>query len=80
LWIERVIEISGGSTACISTESIKLTMQADMAAMSDTVRSVERKEMISSYCYTISPNQIETGEGFLICRNVLSLEPGCRNT
>lgn len=26
--------------------------------------------MISYYGYTISPNQIETGEGFLICRNV----------
>ena len=26
--------------------------------------------MIQYYGYTISPNQIETGEGFLICRNV----------
>lgn len=26
--------------------------------------------MITYYGYTISPNQIETGEGFLICRNV----------
>lgn len=26
--------------------------------------------MLSYYGYTISPNQIETGEGFLICRNV----------
>lgn len=26
--------------------------------------------MISYYGYTLSPNQIETGEGFLICRNV----------
>lgn len=26
--------------------------------------------MIAYYGYTISPNQIETGEGFLICRNV----------
>ena len=26
--------------------------------------------MISYYGYTISPNQLETGEGFLICRNV----------
>ena len=26
--------------------------------------------MISYYGYTISPNQIETGEGFLSCRNV----------
>ena len=26
--------------------------------------------MISYYGYTISPNQIETGEGFLICKNV----------
>jgi hypothetical protein len=26
--------------------------------------------VISYYGYTISPNQIETGEGFLICRNV----------
>ena len=26
--------------------------------------------MLAYYGYTISPNQIETGEGFLICRNV----------
>lgn len=26
--------------------------------------------MLSYYGYTISPNQVETGEGFLICRNV----------
>lgn len=26
--------------------------------------------MLSYYGYTISPNQLETGEGFLICRNV----------
>lgn len=26
--------------------------------------------MISYYGYTLSPNQLETGEGFLICRNV----------
>ena len=26
--------------------------------------------MITYYGYTISPNQLETGEGFLICRNV----------
>ena len=26
--------------------------------------------MIQYYGYTISPNQLETGEGFLICRNV----------
>ena len=26
--------------------------------------------MIQYYGYTVSPNQIETGEGFLICRNV----------
>ena len=26
--------------------------------------------MVTYYGYTISPNQIETGEGFLICRNV----------
>ena len=26
--------------------------------------------MISYYGFTISPNQLETGEGFLICRNV----------
>lgn len=26
--------------------------------------------MISYYGYTLSPNQIETGEGFLICKNV----------
>ena len=26
--------------------------------------------MLAYYCYTISPNQIETGEGFLICKNV----------
>ena len=25
---------------------------------------------ISYYGYTISPNQLETGDGFLICRNV----------
>ena len=30
----------------------------------------EGKEMLAYYGYTISPNQIETGEGFLICRNV----------
>ena len=28
------------------------------------------REMLAYYGYTISPNQIETGEGFLICRNV----------
>ena len=28
------------------------------------------KRQIQYYGYTISPNQIETGEGFLICRNV----------
>ena len=26
--------------------------------------------MLAYYGYAISPNQIETGEGFLICRNV----------
>ena len=26
--------------------------------------------MLAYYGYTISPNQIETGEGFLICKNV----------
>ena len=26
--------------------------------------------MLAYYGYTISPNQLETGEGFLICRNV----------
>ena len=26
--------------------------------------------MLSYYGYTINPNQVETGEGFLICRNV----------
>ena len=26
--------------------------------------------MIFYYGYTISPNQLETGEGFLICKNV----------
>ena len=26
--------------------------------------------MITYYGYTISPHQLETGEGFLICRNV----------
>ena len=26
--------------------------------------------MISYYGYTISPNRLESGEGFLICRNV----------
>lgn len=26
--------------------------------------------MLQYYGYTISPNQVETGEGFLICRNV----------
>ena len=27
-------------------------------------------EVVSYYGYTLSPNQLETGEGFLICRNV----------
>ena len=26
--------------------------------------------MLAYYGYTISPNQLETGEGFLICKNV----------
>ena len=26
--------------------------------------------MLVYYGYTVSPNQVETGEGFLICRNV----------
>ena len=30
----------------------------------------EVQNMITYYGYTISPNQLETGEGFLICRNV----------
>lgn len=30
----------------------------------------ERKNMFAYYGYTISPNQLETVEGFLICRNV----------
>lgn len=36
------------------------------------LRRRNRKEygMLAYYGYTISPNQIETGEGFLICRNV----------
>lgn len=34
------------------------------------MRTSLREKMIQYYGYTISPNQIETGEGFLICRNV----------
>ena len=36
------------------------------------LRSSQQKGngMLAYYGYTISPNQIETGEGFLICRNV----------
>lgn len=35
--------------------------------------------MISYYGYTISPNQLETGEGFLICRNVPIARTGEQN-
>lgn len=35
--------------------------------------------MISYYGYTLSPNQIETGEGFLICRNVPIARTGDQN-
>ncbi len=38
----------------------------------ETVCEVRKgnRAMLAYYGYTISPNQIETGEGFLICRNV----------
>ena len=32
--------------------------------------------MITYYGYTISPHQLETGEGFLICRNVPNARTG----
>ena len=35
--------------------------------------------MISYYGYTISPNQLETGEGFLICRNVPIARTGAQD-
>lgn len=35
--------------------------------------------MITYYGYTISPNQIETGEGFLICRNVPIARTGAQD-
>lgn len=35
--------------------------------------------MLAYYGYTISPNQIETGEGFLICKNVPIARTGSQN-